>query len=143
MTPATLQPASGPGGGGTPLPDEPAPRARSGPAAVDRSRYARLQAARRGDHDAFEEICGELASALTQTVRQQLLAETQETTEDAVRTLVDRVCAVAFEELAEKPADWSTYGWMSWLALREMTGRLKQTERADGGSAGRALCRTG
>ncbi|HEX6135523.1 MAG TPA: hypothetical protein VFZ24_16245 [Longimicrobiales bacterium] len=88
---------------------------------LDHRTVERLHAARQGDRVAFAEICEELEEALSRAVRHHLTEERQEVSESRVREIVDRVRALAVAELAEKPGDWSTYGWLSWLALREMT----------------------
>ncbi|HEX6307101.1 MAG TPA: hypothetical protein VFZ69_02870 [Longimicrobiales bacterium] len=89
---------------------------------VDDQRYVRrLHSAMQGDTSAFAELCAELTDALERAVRHHLAEDRQEVTDTRVQDIVERVRALAVTEMAEKPSDWSTYGWLSWLALREMT----------------------
>jgi hypothetical protein len=85
-----------------------------------RRRSALFQAARCGDSDAFRELCAEMDEALLRAVRHALREEQLEVTASRVRLLVNTVCARAFSQLAEKPADWALYGWMAWLIRLEV-----------------------
>jgi hypothetical protein len=59
-------------------------------------------------------------------VRNALREEQLEATASRVRLLVESVCARAFSELAEKPADWSLYGWLAWRIRLEVIDRSRR-----------------
>lgn len=86
----------------------------------DRARYSRLQAARHGDRQAFADVCAEMRGPLSRRVQRQLTSEGRDVTASAIEDLVERVFLAAFEEMPEKPDNWSTYGWMTWLVEREI-----------------------
>lgn len=86
----------------------------------ERAHYSRFQAARRGDRQAFADLCAELRAPLSRRAQRQLTSEGRDVTPAAVDDLVDRVFLAAFDEMPEKPDNWSTYGWMSWLVEREI-----------------------
>jgi hypothetical protein len=85
-----------------------------------RRRSALLEAARCGDPEAFRELCAEMDDALLRAVRNALRDEQLEVTASRVRLLVNTVCARAFPQFAEKPADWALYGWLAWLIRLEV-----------------------
>lgn len=80
-----------------------------------------LQAASQGDRCAFNEMCEALREPVMHAVERQLELEAQHVTAARVADVTERVCETAFEELSEKPRDWSTYGWMCWLVTRELS----------------------
>ncbi|HSK20215.1 MAG TPA: hypothetical protein VK912_13765 [Longimicrobiales bacterium] len=86
----------------------------------ERDRYSCLQAARHGDRQAFADLCAELRGPLSRRAQRQLTSEGRDITPAAVDDLVERVFLAAFDEMPEKPDNWSTYGWMSWLVEREI-----------------------
>jgi hypothetical protein len=90
------------------------------PADETRRRSALLEAARCGEPEAFRELCAEMDDALLRAVRNALRDEQLEVTASRARLLVNTVCARAFSQLAEKPPDWSLYGWMAWLIRLEV-----------------------
>jgi hypothetical protein len=97
----------------------------AGPLPTDetRRRAALLEAARCGQPEAFRELCAEMDDALVRAVVNALRDEQLEVTTSRVRLLVNTVCARAFSQLAEKPADWALYGWMAWLIRLEVVER--------------------
>jgi hypothetical protein len=90
------------------------------PADETRRRSALLEASRCGEREAFRVLCAGMDDALLRAVRNALRDEQLEVTASRVRLLVNTVCARAFLQLAEKPADWSLYGWMAWLIRLEV-----------------------
>jgi hypothetical protein len=86
----------------------------------ERARYSCLQAARHGDRQAFADLCAELRGPLSRRAQRQLTSEGRDITPAAVDDLVERVFLAAFDEMPDKPDNWSTYGWMSWLVEREI-----------------------
>lgn len=86
----------------------------------ERARYSCLQAARHGDREAFADLCAELHGPLSRRTQRQLRSEGRDVSPAVVEALVERVFLAAFDEMPEKPDNWSTYGWMSWLVEREI-----------------------
>lgn len=86
----------------------------------ERARYSCLQAARHGDRQAFADLCAELHGPLCRRAQRQLTVEGRDVTPAVVEDLVEKVFLAAFDEMPEKPDNWSTYGWMSWLVEREI-----------------------
>jgi hypothetical protein len=105
-----------------------------------RRRSALLEAARCGEPEAFRVLCAEMDDALLRAVRNALRDEQLEVTASRVRLLVNTVCARAFSQLTEKPADWALYGWMAWLIRLEVvegcTSRLGIPHPGQGGRHG-------
>jgi hypothetical protein len=88
-------------------------------------RYATLQAARSGDRRAFDIIWQDVREPLCAIVRRTLLEAHNPANERQVLEVLEDVHDRSFEELQHKPSNWSTYGWLSWIARRESLRRLE------------------
>ncbi|MEX1183186.1 MAG: hypothetical protein WEF86_08105 [Gemmatimonadota bacterium] len=89
-------------------------------------RYATLQAARRGDRKAFDIIWQDFREPLCAIVRRTLPEAHNLAKERQVLEVMGDVHDRSFEELQHKPSNWSTYGWLSWIAHRESMRRAEQ-----------------
>lgn len=92
-----------------------------------RTHYAAVQAARSGDRKAFDIIWQECHEPLRTVVRRTLDEAEVRESDRQVTAVLNEVRDRSFEELQDKPEDWSMYGWLSWIAQREalITGRTR------------------
>jgi hypothetical protein len=85
----------------------------------ERGRYARIQAAARGDREARDAIVAEARPALIRRLQREMKAAHRDAAETVIAPVVEQACRVAFETISEKPANWSMYGWLAWHVERE------------------------
>ena len=78
-----------------------------------------LDRALAGDRAAFDTLVQAELRGLDAVVRQALARAGREPTDEAVQHVIGDVLAVAFRELARKPARWSLGGWLALIARRE------------------------
>ena len=88
----------------------------------ERGRYARIQAAARGDREARDAIMAEARPGLTRHLQREMEAAHLVTSEALMSPVVEHACRVALDSISEKPANWSLYGWMVWHVDRESWG---------------------
>jgi hypothetical protein len=85
----------------------------------ERRRYARLHAAARGDREARDAIVAEARPGLIRRLQREMEGLHLDATEVVIAPVVEQACRVAFDNIAQKPADWSMYGWLVWHVERE------------------------
>jgi len=79
-----------------------------------------LDRALAGDREAFDRLVEEELPGLRRAIERALLDVGTEPTPERVEHVLADVLAIAFRELARKPARWSLGGWLAWIARREM-----------------------
>lgn len=94
-----------------------------------RNRYARVEAARQGDRSAFDLIWFDVHRPVGAAIRRNLELEWAEFTDAGVSEILKQVRTRSFAELREKPNDWSIYGWVAWIAQREVIRFLESKVR--------------
>jgi trehalose-6-phosphatase len=77
-----------------------------------------MRAARLGDPAAFHGVCDQLYDPCAAAVHRALGGD-EPLADKCVRMIIERAWQLAFDELSEKPRDWSTYGWITWIVSRE------------------------
>ncbi|MEX1183283.1 MAG: hypothetical protein WEF86_08590 [Gemmatimonadota bacterium] len=103
-----------------------------------RSRYETVQAARNGDSRAQDRIWQDQLEPLRGAVRRALVLERGEATETGVLQLISRLRQRYLAELSDKPSDWSTYDWLSWMARSEVFADGAQATTRTGQDAPRS-----
>jgi hypothetical protein len=90
--------------------------------------YARLRAAQMGDGAAFDALCADLRAPITRLVRHSVISEGGPVSAERITRIVDSTFAQARMQLGAKPDYWSTYGWIAWIARREVLRHLASGE---------------
>ena len=93
-----------------------------------RHHYAHAVAAKRGNRAAFDRIWSGMSRPLSTALRRSLELERAGVTEAGLGEILEQVRTRSFAELPEKPDDWSTYGWIAWIAQREVIRRQERGE---------------
>jgi ribosome-associated translation inhibitor RaiA len=85
-----------------------------------------LDRALSGDRSAFDELMNVERPGLSAVIARSLEESGYDSTQVNVDQIMTDTFAIAFRDLARKPARWSMGGWLAWIARREIDRLLSQ-----------------
>jgi DNA-directed RNA polymerase specialized sigma24 family protein len=80
------------------------------------------------DRAAFAALCVELRAACERAAKRTLSEAGASAGPHDIAQIVEDACQRASEERGDRPGNWSTYGWLTWMAQREAIAWLERQE---------------
>jgi DNA-directed RNA polymerase specialized sigma24 family protein len=81
------------------------------------------------DRAAFATLCAEMRAACERAADRTLSAAGSSARSHDIVQIVDAACERAWEERDDRPPNWSSYGWLTWMAQREAIAWQQRQER--------------